>query len=111
MGWANWAHAPPVKDRAAAARLANCGRVRPRDMPLRTQGERGSWFRRPGRLFSKDADAGLRTRQWPIPGLWAWRRAPSASTNKRRYGERGGLDWRAPDGSWRDRRRAVAYAA
>src|SRR6187401_3388821 len=34
-----------------------------------------------------------------------------AHTNKRRCGERGGLDWRAPNGSWCDRRRAVSYAA
>src|SRR6476619_6715084 len=31
--------------------------------------------------------------------LWEWRRARSASTNKRRCGERGGLDWRAPNGN------------
>src|ERR1700681_3564135 len=105
------ADAPPIKDRAAAASLASCGRVRPRDMPRRTQGERGSWSRRPGRRFSRGEDAGLRTRQWPIPGLWEWRRARSASTNKRRCGERGGLDWRAPNGNWCDRRQAVSYAA
>src|SRR6202035_4037046 len=55
------ADAPPIKDRAAAASLASCGRVRPRDMPRRTQGERGSWSRRPGRRFSRGEDAGLRT--------------------------------------------------
>src|SRR4029453_4186554 len=70
-------------------------------MPRRTQGECGSWSRRHGLQFSRDEDAGSRTRQWPIPGLWEWRRARSASTNKRRWGERGGLDWRAPNGGGR----------
>src|SRR6478735_1024806 len=84
MGWANGAHAPPVKDRAAAARLASSGSGRLRDMPRRTQGECGSWSRRHGLRFSRDEDAGSRTRQWPIPGLWEWRRARSASTNRRR---------------------------
>src|SRR6476469_4683512 len=99
MGWANGAHAPPVKDRAAAARLASCGRDRLRDMPRRTQGECGSRSRRPGRRFSRDEDAGSRTRQWPIPGLWEWRRARSASANKRPYGARDGPGWRAPNGT------------
>src|SRR5580700_8730660 len=48
-------------------------------MPRRTQGECGSRSRRPGRRFSRDEDAASRTRQWPIPGLWEWRRARSAS--------------------------------
>src|SRR6476646_8911671 len=99
MGWAKGAAAPPVKDRAAAARLASSGSGRLRDMPRRTQGECGSWSRRHGLRFSRDEDAGSRTRQWPILGLWEWRRARSASTNKRRCGERGGLDWRAPNGN------------
>src|SRR6478736_2220421 len=68
MGWANGAHAPPVKDRAAAARLASSGSGRLRDMPRRTQGECGSRSRRPGRRFSRDEDAASRTRQWPITG-------------------------------------------
>jgi hypothetical protein len=33
--------------------------------------------------------------------------AITSSTNKRRCGERGGLDWRAPNGSWCDRRQAA----
>jgi hypothetical protein len=33
------------------------------------------------------------------------------SANKRRDGERGGLDWRGPNGSWCDRRQAASYAA
>src|ERR1700730_5157122 len=103
--------APPVTDRAAAARRASCGRGRLRDMPRRTQGECGSWSRRPGLRLSRDEDAAARTRQWPIPGLWEWRHARSAATNKRRCGERGELDWRAPNGSWCDRRRAASYAA
>src|SRR5665647_1704657 len=49
-------------------------------MPRRRRGECGSWSRRPGRRFSRDEDAASRTRQWPIPGLWEWRRARSAST-------------------------------
>ena len=57
-------HAPPVKDRAAAARLASSGSGRLRDMPRRTQGECGSWSRRHGRRFSRDEDAASRTRQW-----------------------------------------------
>src|SRR3954451_20226064 len=108
MGWANGAHAPPVKDRAATARLASSGSGRLRDMPRRTQGECGSRSRRPGRRFSRDEDAASRTRQWPIPGLWEWRRARSASANKRPYGARDGPGWRAPNGNWCDRRRAAS---
>src|SRR6476659_7943056 len=111
MGWANGAHAPPVKDRAAAARLASSVSGRLRDMPRRTQGECGSRSRRPGRRFSRDEDAASRTRQWPIPGLWEWRRARSASANKRRCGARDGPGWRAPNGNWCDRRRAASYFA
>src|SRR5258707_10081008 len=107
MGWANGASAPPVKDRAAAARLASSGSGRLRDMPRRTQGECGSQSRRPGRRFSRDEDAASRTRQWPIPGLWEWRRARSASANKRPDGARDGPGWRAPNGNWCDRRRAL----
>ena len=46
-----------------------------------------------------------------IPGLWEWRRARSASANKRPYGARDGPGWLAPNGNWCDRRRAVSYAA
>src|SRR6476660_1813030 len=107
MDWANGAHAPPVKGRAAAARLASSVRGRLRDMPRRTQGECGWRSRRHGLRFSRDEDVGSRTRQWPIPELWEWRRARSASTNKRRCG--GGLDWRAPNGSWCHPRQAAPY--
>src|SRR6202023_1859076 len=103
--------APPVTDRAAAARRASCGRGRLRDMPRRTQGECGSRSRRPGLRLSRDEDAAARTRQWPIPGLWEWRRARSASANKRPYGARDGPGWRAPNGNWCDRRRVASYAA
>src|SRR5690242_10298291 len=99
MGWANGADAPPVKDRAAAARLARSGSGRLRDMPRRTQGECGSRSRLPGRRFSRDEDAASRTRQWPIPGLWEWRRARAASANKRPYGARDGPGWRAATGA------------
>src|SRR5664279_2041597 len=112
-GWVGrtGADAPPVRDRAAAARRASRGRGRLRDMPRRTQGECGWWSQRHGRRFSRDEDGASRTRQWPIPGLWEWRRARSASTNKRRCAERDGLDWRVPNGNWYDRRRAASYAA
>src|SRR6204780_3464675 len=91
MGWANGRHTPPpVKGRAAAARRVSCGSGRLRDMPRRTQGECGSWSRRHGRRFSRDEDAASRTRQWPIPGLLEWRRARSATANKRPYGARTG---------------------
>lgn len=73
MGWANGAHAPPLKDRAAAARLASRGSGRLPDKPRRTQGECGAWSRRHGRRFSRAEDAATRTRQWPIPGLWELR--------------------------------------
>src|SRR5713101_2490247 len=82
MGWANGADAPPVKDRAAAARLASSGRGRLPGMQRRRRGARGWRSRRRGLRFSRDEDAASRTRQWPIPGLWEWRRARSASTNK-----------------------------
>src|SRR5512132_4335186 len=80
-------------------------------MPRRTQGECGSWSRPHGQRVSRDEDAASRTRQRPIPGLWEWPRARSASANKRPYGARDGPGWRAPNGSWCGRRRAVTYAA
>ena len=53
-GLGEGAHAPPIKDRAAAARLASRGSGRLRDMPRRTQGGApGSWSRQHGRRFSK----------------------------------------------------------
>src|SRR6202795_5229993 len=112
-GWVGrtGADAPPVKDRAAAARLASSGSGRLRDMPRRTQDEYGSWSRRHGLRFSRAEGAVSRTRLWPIPGLWEWRRAWSASANKRPYGARDGPGWRAPNGNWCDRRRAASYAA
>lgn len=58
MGLATGAHAPQVKGRAVAARLASCGRGRPRDMPRRTQGECGWRSRRHGLRYSRDDDAG-----------------------------------------------------
>src|SRR3954451_6040102 len=62
-------------------------------------------------IFQETKTQRRETRQWPIPGLWEWRRARSASANKRPYGARDGPGWRAPNGNWCDRRRAASYAA
>src|SRR6476620_7547240 len=56
-------------------------------MQRRRRGARGSRSRRHGLRFSRDEDAGSRTRQWPTLGLWEWRRVRLASTNRRRCGD------------------------